>query len=437
MKKLIIIPILLLALLLIPVTASAASGIQVVSKIGDGNWTDDTWRVNIFPGETKSTNLTLYNPSSSSLDVWVNVTPEPSAEGNLTFNLSETFSAMTSRMTWDVVLSAIASGSATPGNYTAGIEIKSEVIIPPSNGGGGGGGAGSDCYLKIDMLGNITKVRMSCATDKTLKSVAASDLNNTNLLEIDYYTKVICDDTNEAPVELIMSLAESPPVPNGSVIIGSAYNFTSNYRTSTCGKPRYQCSGITFSKNITLILGYDSLPERIEDLAIAYYDNTDWVKLVSIVENNTVTAPINHIAFPTFAITGVIISPVLIFSVSSLSITPQQVAPNETVTISVNVSNTGDTEGNYTVVLEINGIKEADRTMSIAAGESQAVSFSVIREDAGVYSVNVNGLTGSFTVIPPLGFNVWLIICPIIAVITGVAVFLFIRSTRKGGEDEA
>jgi len=260
----------------------------------------------------------------------------------------------------------------------------------------------------------------------------ASDLDNIHSLEIDSYTKVICENTNEAPAALVMSLAEEPPpVPNGSVMIGSAYNFTGNYRTSACGKPKYQCSGISFSKNITLTLGYDPdiIPENILNLTICYYDNgiNDWVKLTCINVNNTIICPIKHITYPTYAIIGTIIPPAPIFSISNLSITPQQVAPNETVTIAVKVSNTGDTEGNYTVLLKVNDIKEADKTVSIAPSESQTVNFTVVREDAGVYGVSINGLTGSFTVVPPLGFNIWLTIWSIIAVIIIVAVVFFIR----------
>ena len=71
------------------------------------------------------------------------------------------------------------------------------------------------------------------------------------------------------------------------------------------------------------------------------------------------------------------------------------------VTITVSVANTGGTEGTYTVVLKINGVKEAEKNVTIAAGKSQDVSFSVTKEQAGSYSVTVDGLSGSFTVTAP------------------------------------
>jgi len=89
------------------------------------------------------------------------------------------------------------------------------------------------------------------------------------------------------------------------------------------------------------------------------------------------------------------------FTVSNLSIQPAQVELGEAVTITVSVANTGGTEGSYTAVLKINGVKEADKSVTIAAGRSQTVSFGVSREEAGSYNIAVDGLTGSFVVVAP------------------------------------
>jgi len=41
------------------------------------------------------------------------------------------------------------------------VNLTAEVVPPPPPPGpGGGGGGGAPCYLKIDMLGNITKVKI-------------------------------------------------------------------------------------------------------------------------------------------------------------------------------------------------------------------------------------------------------------------------------------
>jgi hypothetical protein len=86
------------------------------------------------------------------------------------------------------------------------------------------------------------------------------------------------------------------------------------------------------------------------------------------------------------------------FSVSNLLITPPEVETQEAVAITVSVANTGGTAGSYSVVLKINGATVEEKSVTLAAGSSQDVSFSVTKEEAGSYSVDVNGLTGSFTV---------------------------------------
>lgn len=88
-----------------------------------------------------------------------------------------------------------------------------------------------------------------------------------------------------------------------------------------------------------------------------------------------------------------------LFLVKNLSIQPAKVQPNEIVTITVSVDNTYNTWGIYSLVLNINGVKEAEKQANVDAGSSQDVSFSVSREDLGRYTVFINGLSGSFTVV--------------------------------------
>jgi len=49
----------------------------------------------------------------------------------------------------------------------------------------------------------------------------------------------------------------------------------------------------------------------------------------------------------------------------------------------------------------INGVEEAEESMTLAAGESEDVSFTAYKEDAGIYTVTVDGLSSSFTVVAP------------------------------------
>jgi len=105
------------------------------------------------------------------------------------------------------------------------------------------------------------------------------------------------------------------------------------------------------------------------------------------------------------------------------------------------VANTGGNEGDYSVVLKINGVKEAEQSVTVTARKSKTVTFTVSKQVAGSYSVEINGLTGSFTVVeaappttsvtppgpkPPLE---WPIIAGIIggAIVVGLVIFFLVR----------
>lgn len=134
--------VLVLSLLLIPSVVGATSGIEVVSKTGDGTWTwDSIWEVDIYPGEVKSTTIKLHNSYNDSLRVEVGILPNSLDCGNLVFELDKPVFTMPSKSYTDVTLTVTASGSTTPGSYTAELVIISEVP-PVDNGNGGGGGGG-------------------------------------------------------------------------------------------------------------------------------------------------------------------------------------------------------------------------------------------------------------------------------------------------------
>ena len=90
------------------------------------------------------------------------------------------------------------------------------------------------------------------------------------------------------------------------------------------------------------------------------------------------------------------------FSVENLIISPMEIQPGETVTVSVRVRNRGGTQGDYTVVLRINGTTEAEETVTVRAGGSERAEFSLTRQAEGTYTVTIDDLSGSFTLtLPP------------------------------------
>lgn len=105
-----------------------------------------------------------------------------------------------------------------------------------------------------------------------------------------------------------------------------------------------------------------------------------------------------------------------VFYTSNLTIEPAEVAPNETVTISVSITNTGGGQGSHDVVLVINDEEEEIKSVTLAAGDSEDVTFSVTRGDAGIHRVRIEwferdydatiSLYDSFTVMLPVSIKI-------------------------------
>jgi hypothetical protein len=97
-----------------------------------------------------------------------------------------------------------------------------------------------------------------------------------------------------------------------------------------------------------------------------------------------------------------------IFSLSNLTITPNQVKSGEPVTINAIVSNNGSEAGTYSVVLRINNVVEHITDLILSPGASQSATFTIIKDIGGDYYAEVDGLSGTFIVIPlvPANFSV-------------------------------
>ncbi len=125
-----------------------------------------------------------------------------------------------------------------------------------------------------------------------------------------------------------------------------------------------------------------------------------WTRAVRLVGIVVVSAFLGYLIGCNSIQPGTATPPASGFLVGNLSIKPAEVQPNEIATITVSVTNTHDTWGIYSLVLMINGVKEAEKQATVDAGSTEDVSFSVRRGHPGSYTVFINGLSGSFTVAP-------------------------------------
>jgi competence protein ComEC len=86
------------------------------------------------------------------------------------------------------------------------------------------------------------------------------------------------------------------------------------------------------------------------------------------------------------------------FTLRDLSISPNEVKAGEPVTITATVTNSGDSSGNYIAILKINGSQIETKSVSLNAGESQSVSFTIVNELIGNYTVELGSLSSTFTI---------------------------------------
>jgi len=90
------------------------------------------------------------------------------------------------------------------------------------------------------------------------------------------------------------------------------------------------------------------------------------------------------------------------FEIVSLNVTPQEVVAGETVNVTAQVKNTGGSEGTYTAALSIDGVELKRKDFAIVPGATETVSFTLVKDKAGTYTVAVNELIAALIVKPKL-----------------------------------
>jgi uncharacterized repeat protein (TIGR01451 family) len=326
-----------------------------------------------------------------------------------------------------------ATGTPPTGDPVSGTGTASVTVTSGGGGGGGGGSWGSissataACPLSVtvNMLGEMTTARMT-SKGVLCEDCLASDPTGQNSWEAKEGTQLLC--AGNIPPQLIeLTLAGSPPPPINAAIVGPIYDFTAY--TS-----KYNPSPLTISPEATLALAYDpnKQPENISALTIAYYDENagKWVEMETagyvaggVEVPNVLATHMTHLTY--FAVLAKLTAPTPAkFKVSNLTVSPSQAQLNQEVAISVNVANTGGISGSYSLELTVNGISKSTKQVTVAAGTSQTVNFTITGDAAGKNQVEVAGLAGEFEITKaakPSRINWWLI-----GGITGIILLIII-----------
>jgi tetratricopeptide (TPR) repeat protein len=118
------------------------------------------------------------------------------------------------------------------------------------------------------------------------------------------------------------------------------------------------------------------------------------------------------------------------FVISDLNISPSKVKIGESVTITATVANTSVATGTYTVSLKLDGEVVDTKGVTLVSGASETVSFTVTKNVAGTYSVEIDGSSYSFRVTSEAGAN-WALIGGIIGGVIVVAIIVAVILLRR------
>jgi hypothetical protein len=291
----------------------------------------------------------------------------------------------------NVIIGDIASQPLPVSVINDTIDVADESPNPPPSGGGIPGGGGGGGGASGGMAG-ITNLRGRISTDGfILEDVIATDTNSKVELWLSEGTFVrnkygqALTSLTIAPEEEIQSPAQ------GSAIIGQSY--------------RIEPDGATFEDSATLVFSYSAseIPESVpvNNLYIVFWepDNMTWTDLGGTVdaEAGTVSVPINHLS--TYAL--MIHNRPAIIVVSSIILTPDEVIPGETVTVSIDIQNKGDLTGTYQANLMLDNTVMQTRTVTVDGGSSEMIVFTIILDAVGEHQVSLGGLTSTFFVEKP------------------------------------
>ncbi|MBA7619328.1 hypothetical protein ES703_26666 [subsurface metagenome] len=287
---------------------------------------------------------------------------------------------------------------------------------PPPGGGGGGGGGGAPprLTLDVDMWGKVTSGDRT-AFGILIDTIEALSDDGVVALLIREGTEVVDPEGNAIDLITVEPVEALPPLPPGSYAI-DAYDFI-----PPC----------TFEPAVELIMVYDeeALPEGFDEvyLVIQYYreDEGGWRELPTVVDTfaNTVNSLIGHLTI--FAI----VARVPELTITGLSVSPIEVDPEEEVTITVGVENTGATPGSQAIELWIEGEFEDSQPVTLDPGAVESVTFTVSREESGIYRVAVDGFRGEFEVVGVPGFCYWCLIVGLLGglLLAGALAYLLLR----------
>lgn len=168
--------------------------------------------------------------------------------------------------------------------------------------------------------------------------------------------------------------------------------------------------GAKFKPAVPLSFKYDpaKLPPgaKEENLKVVWWDPVamQWVQLDTTIDtvNHIATAMISHFSMYSLAATIMPAS----FNLGNVSVAKAELNEGETTQLNATVTNSGDLPGSYQAGLTVNGAKQDEKDVTVAAGATADIAFNLSFAKSGTYTVDLNGVDNTMTVLPsPAAFK--------------------------------
>jgi hypothetical protein len=267
-----------------------------------------------------------------------------------------------------------------------------------------------------------------------LNSEIIFDLIDTSINDSEYFN--IVSNKNGSLIDNIVvsdTVDISPPTPislDTSIKISKEEVTTEEDVLITIQVKDDQGESIT-GVSVNLILEDKTIEASEESFGVyqVLLDTSDYLGNIEFVVTSEKTGFVSSESTHSFEV----VSPAS-FEVSNLIIDPTSVKEGESISISVECRNVGGVSGSYDIVVRIDGATMDTSSVTLDAGESTTVSFIVSPSQSGTYSLEVNGLTGSYTVekpsfleqIPGFPFE-----SLIVGIVSGIMILWFIQKNRS------
>ena len=86
------------------------------------------------------------------------------------------------------------------------------------------------------------------------------------------------------------------------------------------------------------------------------------------------------------------------FELMSLEVTPPEVTSGDPVSVTAGVKNIGGSEGVYNATLTVEGVEAETKEVTVAPGDTETITFSLLKDEAGSYQVAIGDLSSAFVV---------------------------------------